>query len=329
MRRHLLAATVAAIGLAVSLPAAAIDLKISHQWKQGDGRDAAARVFTKEVSAKDPSVRFRIYPNRSLIAAPIEQLAALQDGSLDMAIYPIHYGSGRIPALSITMLPGLVRSIEHGDQLRDSPFAEALQKVAMDNGFRIVTWWWTPAGFVMRNRELRGPDSVAGLRIRGADAYVDMILRDNGASVQAMAGTEIYSAMQTGVLDGIVTSAESMVSYRMFEVGKFATIGGQYNFVTLLQPLLMSKAAWDKLSESQKAVFDQAARVSEAHFASLQAEADKDAIAAFTKAGVKVHALTEAEYKAWVAAAEKISWPAFKAKAPEGETLVRLATTKR
>lgn len=316
--------------LAMAAPAAAADIKISHQFKQGDGRDEAARVFVREVTKKDSSVKFRIYPGRSLISAPIEQLAALRDGSVEMAIYPIHYGAGQVPALSITMLPGLVRSIDHGIALRDSAFAKALQEVAANNGFRIVTWWWTPAGFVMRSRELRGPDSVAGLRIRGADAYVDLILQKNGASVQSMAGSEIYTAMQTGVLDGLVTSAETMVSGRMFEVGRFATIGGDYNFVTLLQPLLMSKQHWDKLTQEQQQLFDQAARVSEKHFHKLQEVAAEEAIAAFKRAGVKVHALTKVEYEAWVKAARQASWPAFEQRAaPMGAELIRFATQAR
>lgn len=323
-------AVIALASLAAQAPATAMEIKISHQFKQGDGRDEAARVFVQEVTKKDPSIKFRIYPGRSLISAPIEQLAALRDGSVEMSIYPIHYGAGQVPALSITMLPGLVRSIEHGIALRDSEFAKTFQEIAANNGFRIVTWWWTPAGFVMRSRELRGPDSVAGQRIRGADAYVDLILQKNGASVQAMAGSEIYTAMQTGVLDGLVTSAETMVSGRMFEVGRFATIGGDYNFVTLLQPLLMSKKHWDKLTREQQELFDQAARVSEKHFHKLQEVAAEQAIAAFTKAGVKVHALTKVEYEAWVTAAKQHSWPTFEERAaPMGAALIRSATQVR
>ena len=323
---NLLAASALA-GAIVATPAAAMDIKIAHQFKQGDGRDAAARVFVSEVAKKDPSIKFRIYPGGSLISKPVEQLAALQDGSVEMSIYPIHYGAGKVPALSITMLPGLVRGIEHGIALRDSAFAKAFQELAANNGFRIVTWWWTPAGFVMRSRELRGPDSVAGLRVRGADAYIDLILKKNGASVQAIAGSEIYAAMQTGVVDGLLTSAETMISARMFEVGKYATIGGSYNFVTLLQPLLMSKKHWDKLSPAQQTLFDSAARVSEKAFHADQAKAADDAIAAFKRAGVKIHALTKDEYDAWVKAARKDSWPEFeKRAAPQGAELVKFAT---
>ena len=223
---------------------AAKDIKISHQFKQGDARDEATRLFVAEVVKRDPSLKFRIFPNRSLIAAPFEQLAAMRDGSIEMAVYPINYGGGQVPEFSVTTLPGVIRGLEHGLALRDSDFAKTLNDVAMANGVRIVTWWWTPLGFVMKQKTFAGPNSVSGLKMRGADAYVDLLLKEQGASVVAMAGTELYSAMQSGILDGFLTSTESMFTNRFYEVGKSATLGGTYNFATSLQPLMMSRKHW-------------------------------------------------------------------------------------
>src|SRR3954470_6480488 len=104
-----------ALPLLAGMAAAQVkDLKISHQFKQGDSRDEAVRLFVKEVRARDSSLRFRIYPSGSLISAPIEQLAAMQDGSIEMAVYPINYGAGKVRAFSFSTIPGLIRSLDHG-----------------------------------------------------------------------------------------------------------------------------------------------------------------------------------------------------------------------
>lgn len=54
-------------------------LKLSHQWPQGDGRDAGARLFIQEVQKQDPSFKFRVYPGASLISNPLKQIDALAD----------------------------------------------------------------------------------------------------------------------------------------------------------------------------------------------------------------------------------------------------------
>ncbi|MGA0908829.1 MAG: hypothetical protein ACO3QS_05300, partial [Burkholderiaceae bacterium] len=84
-----IAGLAAAMGLSASI-AQAMEIKISHQWKANvDGRDRAARIFVKEVEKADPSIKFRIYPAQSLGIKPVAQLDALQNGTLEMAIFPM------------------------------------------------------------------------------------------------------------------------------------------------------------------------------------------------------------------------------------------------
>ena len=118
MRLTNLAAIALAVAAAWLSPAEAKDIKISHQFKQGDARDESVRLFAAEVRKRDPSLQFRVFPNRSLISAPFEQLAAMRDGTVEMAVYPLNYGGGQICEFSITTLPGLIRSMEHGAALR-------------------------------------------------------------------------------------------------------------------------------------------------------------------------------------------------------------------
>ena len=122
------------------------------------------------------------------------------------------------------------------------------------------------------------------------------------------------------------TSAETFVSMRIYEQTKFATVGGDYTLWWLLQPLVMSKAAWDKLTPAQRKIFQEAADKSDAWFADAQRDAVKNMIDAYTKAGAKVRPLTKAEFDAWIDLAKKTSWPEFAAKSADAKQLLDLIT---
>ncbi|MEP6607723.1 MAG: TRAP transporter substrate-binding protein DctP [Burkholderiaceae bacterium] len=299
------------------------EIKISHQFKANtDGRDQATRVFVKEVNALDPNLKFRIYPSQSLGIKPVAQLDALQNGTLEMAVFPMSYAVGKAQEFSITIMPGTIPTLDHAMKLKGTPFHKKLQDLAHANGIHIVTWWWTPGAFASKNREITMPKSVDGLKMRAADPTFEAMLRAAGASVSNMASTEIYPALQSGVLDGALTSAETFVSMRLYEQTKFTTTPGQYALWMLLQPLVMSKQHWDKLTPAQQKIFEQAAEKSDVYFLGLQRDAVKDMEEAYKKSGAKVHQMTQAEYAQWLALAKETAWKEFAAKSPQAKELL-------
>lgn len=317
---------VGALGLAAAwaTPAAqAQTIKISHQWRaETDARDKATRIFVEEVRKRTSGLNFRIYPSRSLIQDPVAQFDAMQSGALEMAVYPLVYAVGKVPEFSITILPGLIRGLDQAVALKDSKYRDALQEIAHKNGVHVLTWWWTPGGFATKERPIEGPGSVEGLKMRAADPYFEQVLQQAGASVQAMPSSEVYTALQTGVLDGLLTSSESFVSMRIYEQTKFATVGGKNEIFLLLQPLVISKLTWDKLTPEQKKAFEEAATVSETFFNTNQKEASDTMVREFKKAGATIRELTDAEYDAWVKLAKETAWERFKANIPGGAAMI-------
>ncbi|MGB7480107.1 MAG: TRAP transporter substrate-binding protein DctP, partial [Burkholderiaceae bacterium] len=239
----LLAAGALALGIAH-----ADTLKLSHQWPQGDGRDKGARHFVAEVTKHDPSFKFRIYPGASLISNPIKQIDALAGGSVDLSIFPLIYAVGKAPEFSITILPGAINSVQDAMRFKGTDYEKRLQAVAEKQGFHILTWWWTEGGIANRARPITTPDTVKGLKFRGADRTLDTMLKEAGASVFAMPSTELYNAVQTGVLDGLMTSYETFMSMRLYEQVKYATLGGDYTIFVVFQPLVISTKAWNALT---------------------------------------------------------------------------------
>lgn len=307
----------------VSLSASALELKISHQWKANvDGRDRAARLFVQEVEKADPSIKFRIYPAQSLGIKPVAQLDALQNGTLEMAIFPMSYAVGKAKEFSGVILPGGVPSLDIAMKLKRSDYHREIQKLANANGIHIVSWWWTPGGFATKTTPVTGPDSVKGQKLRAADPTFESMLKAAGASTSAMASTEIYPALQSGVLTGALTSAETFVSGRLYEQTKHATVGGANSLWMLLQPLVMSKQHWDKLSPKQKKIFDEAADKADAFFLTVQREATNAMSEAYRKAGGTPREMTDDEYKQWIALARTTAYPEYAAISPTAKRIL-------
>ncbi len=321
--RHL-AATLALAAFSLGAVQAQ-EIKTSHQWKANvDGRDKATRVFVDEVAKADKSLKFRIYPAQSLGIKPVAQLDALQNGTLEMAVFPMSYAVGKAQEFSIIIMPGTVPTLAHAMKLRGTPFQAKLNELAAKHGIRIISWWWTPGGFATKDREITGPKSVDGLKMRAADPTFEGMLKAAGASVVNMPSSEIYPALQSGVLSGTLTSAETFVSMRLYEQTKNATVPSNYALWMLLQPLVMSKQHWDKLTPAQQKIFEAAAAKSDEFFLGIQKEAVDKMVAAYQKAGAKVHEMTQAEYDEWVALAKTTAYPEYASKSPEAKELLEL-----
>jgi TRAP-type C4-dicarboxylate transport system substrate-binding protein len=300
-------------------------LKLTHQWPQGDSRDNGARLFAQEVTRHDPSFKFRIYPGASLISNPLKQIDALTDGSIDLSVFPLVYAVGKAPEFSITLLPGVMTSVTDAMRFKDTEYEKLLQEVAEKQGFHILTWWWMEGGIANRVRPITTPDSVKGLKFRGADRTIDTMLKKAGASVFSMPSTELYNALQSGVLDGLMTSYDTFISMRIYEQTKYATLGGKYTMFIVFEPLVISTKAWNKLTPAQKKVFNDAADATQASFNADQEKIKAEVVQKFEAAHVKVQAMTEADNNSWIALAKKTAWPEYAGTSPQAKKLLDAA----
>ena len=303
-------------------PALAREFKISHQWPaEIDARDRAARIFVREVQSRLPGISFQIHPQLSLKMKAEQQFDALQSAKLEMSVYPLPYAVKKIPEFSLAVLPGLFPSVDAARALKNSKVSDQLQAIANANGVHILAWWWVPGGFATRNREIAGPETVKGLRLRGGDPLFDLMLSKAGATPVDLTSNELYAAMQAGKLDGTLTSYETFVSAKIYEHAKYFTAGspGIWMFAT---PLLISKAVWDGLSEAEQEAFEAAAEVSEGYFVGTQKDAEKKFIETFTRAGAKYHKFTHQDYLAWLRLAQQTAWKEYFALSPQTESML-------
>jgi len=315
------------LGLAVSTAlvstAGAVTLKASHQWPggKGDVRDEMVQILAREVAAANVDLDIRIYPGASLFK-PNEQWGAMTEGQLDIAAFPLDYASGRVPQFSATLMPGLVRNHERAARLNDSPFMDSIKQLIEDNGVVVLADAWLAGGFASKENCITAPDTIKGQVTRAAGPAFEQMLVGAGASISSMPSSEIYTGMQTGVLDATNTSSGSFISYRLYEQVKCLTAPGENALWFMYEPILMSKQSWDKLGKEQQDALLAAGEKAEEYFAGEAKKLDDDMIKAFKDAGVEVVEMSKEDYDAWLAIAQETSYKEFN-KFEGGEKLIQ------
>lgn len=322
--RFQLAGVAAAAVLALAGPAAAQTLKASHQWPKDDVRGQMVEIIKTEVEKADVGLDIRVYPGSSLFK-PKQQWDAMVKGQLDISAFPLDYASGRHPQFSATLMPGLVKNHEHAKRLNDSAYMDEIKKIINEAGVVVLSDAWLAGGFVGKDFCVTTPDSVQGKVMRAAGPAFEEMLAAAGASINSMPSSEIYSAMQTGVLDGANTSSGSLVSYRIYEQSSCLTPPGDYALWFMYEPILMSERTFDQLNEEQQDALMKAGQKAEAFFFDKAKQLDQTLVETYEKAGVKIVNMTKAQYDAWLEVAKESSYKNFEEEVPGGAELIDMA----
>lgn len=326
-RPSLKAAACLAIGAMIAGTAQAETvLRASHQFPGGKGdiRDEMVQIIAREVAAADVGLTIQIFPGSSLYK-PNEQWNAVTRGILDMTSFPLDYASGRHPEFSATLMPGLVANFDRAERLNDSEFMADIKKIVEDAGALVIADAWLSGAFASKEGCITTPETVAGQVIRAAGPAFEEMLVAAGASISSMPSSEIYTGMQTGVLDATNTSSASFVSYRLFEQVKCLTAPGENALWFMYEPVLISKAVFERLTEEQQEAILAAAEKAEAFFNEEIRKGDQEMIEVFQEAGVEVVEMSKEDYDAWLAVARESAYRNFAEKVPNGQALIEKA----
>lgn len=306
--------------------AADVVLRASHQWPGGvgDPRDEVVQRIAREVAAADVGLEIRVYPGEALFKAR-DQWPALVRGRLDITALPLDYMSGRHPQFSATLMPGLVKDHDHAQRLNDSPFMAEIKRLMEEAGVIVLADAWVAGGFVSTEGCILEPEDIAGQVTRAAGPAFERMLVAAGASISSMPSSEIYTAMQTGVLDAANTSSASFMSFRIYEQVVCFTAPGDNALWFMYEPIIMSKRSFERLDGAQQAALSAASERAEAYFLEEAKKQDAEAEQVFRDAGVEVVHLTAEQAARWRAIAETTSYRVFAEEVPGGRALIEAA----
>ncbi|MFO7758269.1 MAG: TRAP transporter substrate-binding protein DctP [Roseovarius sp.] len=323
MKKTVTAATTAA-ALLLGTTAHADTLRLSHQWSNQDVRHKVAQIVADEVAAADVDLEIRIFGSKSLFK-PREQYTPLSRGQLDMAVLPLSYAGGQQPAYNLTLMPGLVKNHDHAARMNESPFMEAIEAKMADDDVMVLVHGYLAGGFAGTEECITAPGDVEGKQMRAAGKAFEQMLAGAGASIASMASSEIYNAMQTGVLDAANTSSSSFVSYRIYEQVACYTPAGDVALWFMYQPLLMNKTTFDGLTEAQQEALMAASEKAEAYYLEEAKKQDANSVEVFEKAGVEIAHMTQEQFEEWRAIAQETSYKAFVEDVSDGQELLDMA----
>lgn len=304
--------------------AQAADLRLSHQWSNKDVRHQVAEIVANHVKDANVDLEIKIFPSKSLFK-PREQYQPLSRGQLDMTVLPLSYAGGQQPSYNLTLMPGLVKNHDHAARLNNSPFMDAIQEKMAEDDVMVLVHGYLAGGFVGKDKCVSHPDDVKGLQMRAAGKSFNQLLSGAGASIASMASSEIYNAMQTGVLDGANTSSSSFVSYRIYEQVSCYTPASDQALWFMYQPLLMNKTTFENLTEAQQNALMEGAKKAEAFYLEEAKKQDANSVKVYREAGVQIKEMTPAEFQAWQDLAKETSYKAFVEDYPEGQRFLDLA----
>lgn len=249
----------------------------------------------------------------------------MRKGALDMSLVPLNYAGGEVPETNIGLMPGLVTSYQQGAAWKNAEVGKELARVLAEKGVIIVSWIWQAGGVASRGKPIVDPSDAKGMKVRGGSREMDLILKEAGAAVVTLPSNEIYAAMQTGAMDAAMTSSTSFMSFRLEEVAKALTTGRDKAYWYMFEPLMISKAVFERLPKDQQSVI-MAVGAEMEQFATKAAQADDIAVAqVYQKAGAKVVDLNAEVVKKWQDIARNTAWKDFAARNANCAKLLALA----
>ena len=304
MRSRWFVAPLAALALAA--PAAAqqpIVIKFSHVVAVNTPKGKGAEYFKKLAEERTGGkVKVEVYPNSQLFKDG-EEMEALQLGSVQMLAPSVSkFGPLGAREFEIFDLPYIFDSYDDLHKVTDGPVGKALFKKLESKGITGLAYWANGFKDMSANKPLRKPEDMKGLKMRIQSSKVlESEMRAFGALPQVMAFSEVYQAMQTGVVDGSENPPSNCYTHKRQEVQKYLTLT---DHGVVEYAVIFNKKFWDGLPADIRTTLEGAMKDATKYADDIAKKENEDALAAVKASGkTEIITLSPAEKAAWKKAA--------------------------
>src|SRR5690349_16176174 len=289
----------------MALPAAAqqpIVIKFSHVVANDTPKGKGSLKF-KELAEKytNGRVKIEVYPNSSLYKDK-EEIEALQLGSVQMlAPSTAKFAPLGVKEFEALDLPWLFKDEATYSQAMKGEIGKWLFKKLEAKGITGLAYWDNGFHMTSANRPLIKPSDFQGLKIRISGSKIaDQYFRNLGTIPQIMAFSEVYQALQTGVVDGCENTPSNYTTQKFFEVQKDITVSYHAH---LQYAVIVNSKFWSGLPADVRGQLEKAMSEATDYTNSIARKENEDALAEIKKTGkTNLHYLTDADRKAWQAA---------------------------
>ncbi|PWV61668.1 C4-dicarboxylate-binding protein DctP [Plasticicumulans acidivorans] len=279
-----------------------IVIKFSHVVAQDTPKGKAAEYFKKLAEERTHgTVKVEVYPNSQLYKDK-EEIEALQLGAVQMLAPSLaKFGPLGVKEFEVFDLPYILPNREVLRRVTEGPVGKGLLAKLESKGITGLAYWDNGFKIMSANRPIHRPEDMKGLKMRIQSSKVlDKQMRQLKAIPQVMAFSEVYQALQTGVVDGTENPPSNMYTQKMHEVQSDATVT-RHGY--LGYAVIVNKAFWDGLPADIRSTLEGAMKDATQYANDIAEEENKQALEAIKASGkTHVYEPTAEELKAWRAA---------------------------
>ena len=307
MRKLLLAAALCALAFSPAAVAAdPIVIKFSHVVAPDTPKGKASEKF-KELAEKytNGKVKVEVYHN-SILYKDKEEIEALQLGAVQMLAPSLaKFGPLGAKEFEVFDLPYILPSKAALRAVTDGPLGKRLFVKLESKGITGLAYWDNGFKVMSANRPLRMPADFQGLKMRIQSSKVlEAQMRALGAIPQSLAFSEVYQALQTGVVDGTENTPSNEYTQKMHEVQKYTTNSG-HGYIGYA--VITNKKFWDGLPADIRGQLEKAMKDATVFANEIAQKENDDAMEAMRKSGrTEIIELTAEQKLAWRKALEPV-----------------------
>ena len=307
----------AALLLCAAFPAAAqTELKLGHVGSPGSLFALTADEFARRVKEKTKGKVVVTVFGSSQLGDDTEMMQKVKLSTLDMTI-PSTVMSSVVPAYGLFEMPYLVRDRDHMKRIEKDIVWPTLAPLAEKFGYQVLAVWENGFRQITNNvHPIKGPEDLRGIKLRVPKGkWRIKMFQAYGASPSAMGLSEVFVALQTGVMDGEENPLTQIYTSKFQEVQKFLSMT---DHVYTPAYLVVSPKKWSTLPAELRKEVEQAAKETQPFVYENGAKMDKDLLGKIKEAGLKVNDADKAAFQK----ASKPVYDEFSQEVPHGKEMI-------
>jgi C4-dicarboxylate-binding protein DctP len=288
-----------------SAMAAPIVIKFSHVVAQNTPKGQAADYFKKLAEERTKgAVKIEVYPNSQLYKDK-EEMEALQLGAVQMLAPSLaKFAPLGVREFEVFDLPFIFDNYQELHKVTQGPVGAKLLKKLEPKGILGLAYWDNGFKVMSANKPIRTVEDFKGQKMRIQSSKVlDSQMRSVHAIPQVMAFSEVYQALQTGVVNGTENPPSNLYTQKMHEVQKFVTLS---DHGYLGYAVIVNKKFWESLPKDIRAALESAMKDATKFANDVAKKDNEEALAGVKKSGrSQLITLTPQERNEWKKAMDK------------------------
>ena len=280
---------------------AQIEIKLGHVGEPGSLFQVSSDEFAKRANAKLAGKAKVVVFGSSQLGGDKEMLQKLKLGTLDMAV-PSTVMTSEVDLLGIFEMPYIVKDRAHMTRIEKDVFWPSIAPEIEKKGLKVLALWENGYRHITNNKKpIKVPADLKGIKLRVPEGkWRVKMFQDYGANPSPMKFSELFTALQTGVMDGQENPFTQIYSAKLHEVQKYLSLSGH---VYTPAYVVVGTRRYSGLPEDVRKVLEDTAKETQAFVYDRAAKDETDLLAKLKQSGIQVN---EVDKDAFIAASKAI-----------------------